>query len=276
MKKLILPLVLLAALVILLNTRFGVFIVFDVVGDLFDDSDGFVARPLSIASKGHLTGTQVPLPAAIEQPSGIAVTDTMRLISTDQAELFALSPSFKEVLASQDFIGGPLLFKQGSVETIAVSPLSSTELSIAGELGAIQHWRRGADGWSQFSESAPTGAMDAEFTGMTRVGDEHWLVADGGLDIYVLERDLWLPVPGDPGDLLASGIAFDGKRLWLVVENIPSIIALDPVSLDILEAHTIDAPEPSDIAVHQGFAYVTVDHNYFDLKPPLYRYELPN
>ncbi len=123
MKKLTLALVLLTALVVLLNTRLGVFIVFDVFGDLFDDSDGFVARPLSIESSGHLVGTQIPLPKAIEQPSGIAVTDTLRLISTDQSELFTLSPSFKEVLALMIWLTP--LFILGSTNTKLVSFKSS-------------------------------------------------------------------------------------------------------------------------------------------------------
>lgn len=37
----------------------------------------------------------------------------------------------------------------------------------------------------------------------------------------------------------------------------------------------IDAGESSDIAVLDGSAYVTIDHNYFDPRPPLLVYALP-
>ena len=84
--------VLIVALAVLLNTRFGVFIVFDVLGDVgtdnleLDSAKGPLRLNHAIIARKH-----IQLPLAIEQASGIHVTTNRIYLSTDQAELFELN-----------------------------------------------------------------------------------------------------------------------------------------------------------------------------------------
>ena len=78
---------------------------------------------------------------------------------------------------------------------------------------------------------------------------------------------------GDVSSLLISSIDCDDGFFYLITENYTSIIVLDE-TYSVIEIVGIGAGEASDIAVHDGIAYVTVDHNYFDPRPPVFRYRL--
>ena len=80
--------------------------------------------------------------------------------------------------------------------------------------------------------------------------------------------------PGaDSSSLLISGIDCDEEYFHIITENYASIEILDK-TFRINEVVGLDAVEASNIAIHNRYIYVTVDHNYFDPKPPVYRYNL--
>lgn len=268
----------------LVNTRLGVFLVFDVVGDL-SGSDNLATDtqngPLKVTRWLAATNT-INVPATLEQASGIQVGPNVIWVSTDQAELFKLDHTGNPLCPQMPLLGGPLLFKQGSLEGIW---LEGSELHGIGELGAIARWSI-QDNSALVLEPTPlpTTIAALEYTGISQYHNKLYAVSDEGLKIYDLESAIayqpnlegHLKLGQSVEDLLLSGIAADERYLYLITEAYPSILVVDPSNWTLVEVLGIDPVEASDIAVHEGLAYVTVDHNYFDPRPPIYVYTLAN
>ena len=109
-----------AVLLVLTTTRFGVFIVFDILGDI--GSDNLVVNPEEGPLRIDRTLSAVRLivtPDQVEQISGLHIDATGIYASTDQVELFHLQET-GELQASHTLISGPLLLRQGSLEGIAL------------------------------------------------------------------------------------------------------------------------------------------------------------
>lgn len=282
MKKAILATALVAVFLVLTTTRFGIFIVFDVLGDV--GSDNLPSDPTEgpLVLSGFLSAQQrIALPDSLEQGSGLHVDRQHIYVSTDQAELFTLSHAGSEAGPVNRLIGGLLIMRQGRLEGIAVQ---GERLLGIGELGEIAAWRREDGRWrSTEAVTLPDGLDDLEFTGLTRFRDDLLGTVDDGLAIWNLgtgerrQPELGAHLrPGRTADgLVVSGISADASSLYLITENYSSILRVDPVAWRVTDVWGIDAGEPSDIAVLDGLAYVTGDHNYFDPRPPLLVYALP-
>jgi len=282
MKKAIAAAVLVGLLLVLTTTRFGIFIVFDVLGDVGSDNlpTDPTAGPLVLS--GVLRAKErIPLPESLEQASGLHVDSQHIYVSTDQAELFTLSHAGVEARPASRLLGGLLILRQGRLEGIAVD---RNRLLGIGELGALRSWRYDAALWRPAESTAlPDGLEDLEFTGITRFSTDLLATADDGLAIWDLgtgnRHELTAEAHLKPGrsadELLVSGIAADASSVYLVTENYASILRVDPIAWRVIDVWGIDAGESSDIAVLDGSAYVTVDHNYFDPRPPLLVYALP-
>ncbi|MDE2851727.1 MAG: hypothetical protein OXP74_14055 [Acidobacteriota bacterium] len=282
MKKAIAVAVLVGLLLILTTTRFGIFIVFDVLGDVGSDNlpTDPTEGPLVLSGVLRAQG-RIPLPESLEQASGLHVDGQHIHVSTDQAELFTLSHAGIEARPVSRLLGGPLILRQGRLEGIAVD---RNRLLGIGELGALRSWRYDEERWrSAESTALPDGLEDLEFTGITPFGNDLLATADDGLAIWNLgtgeRQEPTVEAHLKPGrsavELLVSGIAADASSVYLVTENYASILRVDPITWRVMDVWGIDAGESSDIAVLDGSAYVTVDHNYFDPRPPLLVYELP-
>ncbi len=282
MKKAIAAAVLVGLLLILTTTRFGIFIVFDVLGDV--GSDNLPTDPTEgpLVLSGVLRAKErIPLPESLEQASGLHVDGQHIYVSTDQAELFTLSHAGVEARPTSRLLGGLLILRQGRLEGIAVD---RNRLLGIGELGALRSWRYDEERWQPSESTAlPDGLQNLEFTGITRFGTDLLATADDGLAIWNLGTgdrhepnvDAHLRPGRSADELLVSGIAADASSVYLVTENYASILRVDPIARRVMDVWGIDAGESSDIAVLDGSAYVTVDHNYFDPRPPLLVYELP-
>lgn len=282
MKKAIVAAALVAVFLVLTTTRFGIFIVFDVLGDV--GSDNLPSDPTEgpLVLSGFLNAQQrIPLPDSLEQGSGLHVDRQHIYVSTDQAELFTLSHGGVEAAPVTRLLGGLLIMRQGRLEGIAVQ---GERLLGIGELGEIAAWRSEDGKWRSTEAMAlPDGLDDLEFTGLTRFGDDLLGTVDDGLAIWNLgtgerrQPEIGAHLrPGRTADgLVVSGISADASSLYLITENYSSILRVDPVAWRVTDVWGIDAGEPSDIAVLNGLAYVTGDHNYFDPRPPLLVYALP-
>lgn len=282
MKKAILATALVAVFLVLTTTRFGIFIVFDVLGDV--GSDNLPSDPTEgpLVLSGFLSAQQrITLPDSLEQGSGLHVDRQHIYVSTDQAELFTLSHGGSEAGPVNRLLGGLLIMRQGRLEGIAVQ---GERLLGIGELGEIAAWRREDGRWrSTEAVTLPDGLDDLEFTGLTRFGDDLLGTVDEGLAIWNLgtgerrQPEIGAHLrPGRTADgLVVSGISADASSLYLITESYSSILRVDPVAWRVTDVWGIDAGEPSDIAVLNGLAYVTGDHNYFDPRPPLLVYALP-
>ena len=272
-----------ALIALLLFTRFGVFIVFDVLGDLTgsDDLDTEPAAGPLVLDRMLYHTDAITLPGELEQPSGIDITAMQIFVSTDQAELFELSRSGR--LENQtDLLGGPLLLKQGTLESIVFVQDDEPEVWGIGELGVLARWRWTRAGWTRIDDlPLPAGLQASEFTGLTRLDGVLYATTET-LGVVNLSTGEMLEVRlGDrlkPGraasEVMLSGLAHDGSLLYLVTENHASLIAVEPETGEVVEIIGIDAGEASDVVMQGGVAYVTVDHNLFDARPPLFVYEI--
>lgn len=264
---------------LLANTRLGVFLVFDVLGgstdNLVTDSN---AGPLNI-SRSLLADSSFTLPDELEQPSGIIVDESTVYISTDQAELFVLDRQFKLKEQKSNLIGGILLLKQGSLEAIS---LADEQIVGIGEIGVIGNWARTMNNWLRLEDSPlPDSLSGNEFTGVCMNSMGSWATTDSAHYLFNLDNGSehsihygsFAKPESDLTQLMISGIDCNEDNYYLITENYTSIIVLG-LDFRAIEVIGIDAGEASDIAIHNLSAYVTVDHNLFDDRPPVYRYEL--
>ena len=171
MKKAIALAVFAAVLWVLTSTRFGVFIVFDILGDI--GSDNLPTDPARgpLVLSGMLAARErIPLPDSLEQGSGLHVDRQHIYISTDQAELFTLSHDGAEAGPVSRLLGGWLILRQGRLEGIA---LRGSQLFGVGELGEIAAWRNDQGRWlSAQARALPDSLKALEFTGATWFGDD--------------------------------------------------------------------------------------------------------
>lgn len=272
----------LSLIILLFNTRVGVFIVFDVLGDAFgsDNLPTLAAQGPLRLTRSISADERIVLPDAIQQASGLSISGDHILISTDQAELFVIDAEGELQTKPADLIAGPLLLKQGSLEGIQ---FQSEELVGIGELGALASWSEDGNSWLRNpDQKLPAAIADYEFTGLTQHRNQLWATTDEGLLLVNLtsgsQRRLDLSAYLKPNrrqsELLLSGLASDGEYLYLLTENYASLIVYETETESIQEIVGIDAIEASDIAIKDNRAWVSVDHNYFDARPPLHVYSL--
>ncbi|NKB99801.1 MAG: hypothetical protein GKR90_15075 [Pseudomonadales bacterium] len=277
------------ALFMLAHTRIGVFIVFDVFGDLFEATDNLVTD----AEQGplRLDRSLQPLrrllvPAEIEQISSLSIGSGELWLGTDQSELFSISAA-GELLQKFDLLGGPLLFRQGSVEGLVRDGRS---FLAGGELDTIGHWSLTENKLTRLDDVSASVASQ-ELTGLCQNSRGVWGSLETAQIIevslgktYDLDLSGYLKPDHDLDALLFSGLDCDDENFYLVTENYASLVVARPAAgaelgaianFGVYGVFALDPIEASDVAVDEGLVYVSVDHNYFDPHPPLYIYELP-
>lgn len=280
-KRLLFVAISIAIVLFLSHTRLGVFIVFDGVGDLFHKTDNVNTDsnqgPLVLDRSLTAEATFI-LPAEMEQASGIVASEGKFYISTDQAELFVLDAQFAPLLET-DLLGGLLILKQGSVEAIS---MGDQQVMAIGELGVVGVWDVGNSFGNRLNDiTLPAELAELEYTGLCKNSRGMWAVTDEFGVLYNLTsgKNHSFDVSGSTKaerhfeELMISGIDCDEDKFYLITENYTSIVILDK-SHNLLEVVGIDKIEASDIAVSDDQIYVTVDHNYDDARPPVYKYRL--
>lgn len=276
----------------LTNTRLGVYILLDYFGD--DESD-LVADPRLGPVELSEFVTAVPaytLPLDIDQPSGISYLqgESAFAIVTDQAELFVVSEDFETIQSETALAGGLLVMRQGTVESAGA--IDEDRLAVTGESGRIDVWRKGADlAFSVDAEIEVSGFEgEAEFSGVAynpQTG-EYYLSSDEALTIYVvdpegrvrreisLETDLrgQLKSGRSLNEYQLSGLDFSNGLLFAVSETYNTIFTIDPAGGLTRTIGIEGGDQISDIAVHDNRAYLPIDHNHVDERPPLFVAEL--
>ena len=276
----------------LTNTRLGVYFVTDYFGD--DESD-LVADPHlgPIELSDYVTAVPAyELPLEIEQPSGISYLEGENAFAvvTDQAELFVVSDDFRTIQSRTELAGGLLLMRQGSVE--AAGMIDRDRIAITGEMGSIDVWRKDADlSFSADTEIEVSGFGDEpEFSGIAFNPQtmEYYLASDETLTISVLDREggvlreiaLEDSLRGreKPGRSLTefqlSGLAYSNGQLFAVSETYNTIFVIDPARGVVRTLGIEGGGQVSDIEVHENRAYLPIDHNVVDERPPLFVVDL--
>lgn len=267
-----------------LDTRLGVHLMLDVLPELGKKpevqthaTDG----PLRLTAQLAPAAT-IALPSRIEQASGIKHRGGRVYIATDQTEIFELDSDYREVSAGTELIGGPLLFKQGSLEGIEVA---GDTLVGAGEFGALPRWVKQADGrWKRVGDvPVPAALASMELSGITdtpqsrlAVSEDHAAILDlGDGSTRLLEYGSFLRDNANLASLKFSGIAYADERLYILSESHTMIIVARFPGLEVESVFGIEACAAADLSVHGGRAYVVVDHNYGQAVEPIRVFDLP-
>ncbi|MEM1206369.1 MAG: polyprenol monophosphomannose synthase [Acidobacteriota bacterium] len=306
-KLIALAVCLLVASTLLLTTRFGVWLMLDA----FESVD---EQPLQLdAAAGPLSSlpfegqiASIPMPPGIEQPSGIALDGRTGawLVTTDQAELFVLDPSMSRVLSRTLLLKTLPVFRQGRVEAVAFVPGArrlDDRLAFTGETGDIGIWRR-ASGENSFEWTRDTSIpldgeladLEASALAFDPSAGELFIAASGSPVLYVVKlegtllrrlsldsTEHWPPRAVKPGrradELRISGLSLVEGSLWAVSENFTTLLRIDPGSGRVTDLWSLpDLGEASDLAIAEGSAVFTIDHEWSDPRPSFRRLELPS
>ena len=278
-------------LLMLTNTSLGAYILLDY---LADDDSGLVADPRAgpLELSEFVTAVEaVPaMPPEIDQPSGITYLEADRAfaIVTDQAELFVVSDDFTTVRSETAVLDGLLVTRQGRME--AVVGIDGQRVAVTGEIGdRIDIWRKGDEpGFSletsiDLSSLAGGGEVEVEGIAHNAQTGEFYLSSDETLAIAVIDasgrllRELTFEddLRGrlKPGRSLSeyqlSGLDYADGLLYAVSEPYNTLFVIDPEQ-GLVRALGIENGGPiSAIAVRDGTAYLPLDHNWVDPRPPL-------
>jgi len=271
----------------LANSRLGVYILLDYFGD---DESGIVTNPASGPLELAEFRTAVAayaLPPQIDQPSGMTYLEADRAFAvvTDQAELFVVSDDFTTVRSATALAGGLLVTRQGFTE--AAASIDGRRIAVSGESGRIDVWRKGAEpGFMPEAAVELSGYAGAgEFSGIAynSQSGEYYLSSDETLSIAVVDaagrllRELTFEddLRGrlKPGRSLSeyelSGLDYTDGRLFAVSETYNTLFIIDPEQGLVRTLGIENGGQISAIAVRDGTAYLPLDHNYVDERPPL-------
>lgn len=263
------------------NTRMGVHIMLDVLAAGNADAMDYNTEtgPLTLISTLEPID-EITLPKAVEQPSGIQHRGDTVYIATDQVELFVLSGDFSSVSRRQELVSGLLIFKQGQLESIEYV---DDEVLLAGEFGAIWVWENNGGELTRVDDIVlPSSIGNMELSGMTQASDRLLAVSDETtmvLDLSTgatleLEFGDFLKEGADPSALKYCGIASEDGKLYILSESHSCILVVDSTDFSVNAVYGIKPGPVADLAVRDGLAYVIVDHNYTEPKPPVYVYNL--
>ena len=276
-------------LLMLTNTSLGAYILLDY---LADDDSGLVADPragpLELSEFVTAVEAAPAMPPVIDQPSGIAYLEADRAfaIVTDQAELFVVSDDFTTVRSETAVLDGLLVTRQGRME--AVVGVDGQRVAVTGEIGdRIDIWRKGAEpGFSleaSIDLSSLAGGGEVEGIAHNPQAGEFYLSSDETLAVAVIDasgrllRELTFEeeLRGrlKPGRSLSeyqlSGLDYADGLLYAVSEPYNTLFVIDPEQ-GLVSALGIENGGPiSAIAVRDGTAYLPLDHNWVDPRPPL-------
>lgn len=252
----------------------------------------FAAGPLHPSAEMRADGLY-DLPANLVRASGIERVDDTVYVSTDHGDIFVLTRNYK-LVAHAGLTGGPQVLRQGAVHAITL--VGDAVLAI-GAQGVVRAWAK--DDWRDL----PDEDIAAPVASHTITGLAHH---DGDLLATVIQPGTGTPAragsparPGAPAlanlttgevkpikfgpfvkegrsasELELAGISTDGQHLFAVSRNYTSIITIDPATGGVTQVVAIDPIAATDVAVHQGRAYVTVDNGYFDPAPAIHAYDL--
>ena len=275
----------------LTNTPLGAYILLDY---LADDDSGLVADPAAgpLELSEFVTAWEAApaMPTQIDQPSGMTylAADRAFAIVTDQAELFVVSEDFATVRSATAVLEGLLVSRQGRME--AVASIDGQRVAVTGEIGGrIDIWRKGAEPGFTLETSIDlsdyAGGSDVEIEGIARNAQtgEFYLSSDETLAIAVVdatgrplrqltfEDDLRRQLK--PGRALSeyrlSGLDYADGLLYAVSEPYNTLFIIDPEHGLVRTLGIKNGGPISAIAVRDGTAYLPLDHNYVDPRPPL-------
>lgn len=275
-------------LLMLTNTSLGAYILLDY---LTDDDSGLVADPAAgpLELSEFVTAFEAApaMPPEIDQPSGITYLEDDRAfaIITDQAELFVVSEDFTTVRSTTLVLDGLLVRRQGVMESAV--DIDGEHVAVSGQTGRIDFWRKDAESGFSLETTIELSGYDGEgeIEGLAHNPQtgELYLTFEEKLAIAVVDatgrvlRELTFEddLRGQlkPGRALSeyqlSGLDYADGLLYAVSEPYNTLFVIDPEQGLVRTLGIVNGGPISAIAVRDGTAYLPLDHNYVDPRPPL-------
>ncbi|MFL2546216.1 MAG: hypothetical protein ACJ0SL_02475 [Candidatus Rariloculaceae bacterium] len=278
------------AVLLLTNTRFGVWLLLDAFPDGDEASNADPRSGPILISEFRSAEPASQLPGGIEQPSGISyVEDADRFfVSTDQAELFVLDGALSAFQSSKVLARKPLILRQGSVE--AATAISSDSAIVAGEMDSLELWRWAADdSWYRDAIIEISGYDgEIEFAGVAYNpdSDEYYAATDEAFEVLVLDaagavlrtialtEGLDLKAGRALSEYAISGLDYAEGKLYVLTETYNTILVIDSANGIERIVGVEGGGQLAAIAIANGRAYMPVDHNWNEERPPLYVVDL--
>ncbi len=271
----------------LTSTQLGVFLIFDLLGDLKGTDNFQTTHQDAPFELSHVLDSPeiILLPKEIKQVSGLVAHPTRFALLTDQAEFINLprDPHF-EAESESIFPRTPLLFKQGSLEAITQI---DNEYWLAGD--RPNFLRIDQEGEVIAKRPLPQGMESSEITGLAWGDGTLFATSSDTMQVHAIQLNTdkvqqidldfqsFTQTPINPDALMWSGVAYDAGLLYLIAENIPVIVVANPQTGQVMQTIGIaEGSEFSDIAVRDGVIALPQDHNLFDPRPPLRLYPSPS
>ncbi|MEP5154508.1 hypothetical protein [Planktotalea sp.] len=267
----------------LLFTRFGAFIVFDVLADIGapDRQEMTYLDAPVIVPQTLKNPSEIPVPKHIEQISGLFRKDDKLFLSTDQSEVFVIDET-GQTRGGNVFPFTPLLIRQGRLEAITWTGLA---FGLVGEFGSML---RVSERFERLENlHLPSQIAELEYSGLSSGPDKFFFTTDGTAKITALVRstgevrsfDLDFDAFAKPGQnpqmLRWSGIAYNNGLIYMSAQDYPIVVVADANSGRLVTVLGMEGTIPfSDVAVSDAQLYVPRDHNYFDPRPPILVFEL--
>lgn len=227
----------------------------------------------------HPISLSIALPEEVKQPSGIDFDETRGafFLVTDQAEIMELTENFQAVTSSVTISSKPLIFRQGSVESI---DCFQDKMYIGGDLGVLEIWEKADNTWKKSAAIQPQGSqginLEAEALAIHPENGNIYLGKDSTITIidpkgnFVSEYALQgVPKRGRQlSDYIIAGMDFYEGVLYVLTEYHSAILQVNPSSGEIIAVEALEGiTEGAGLAVTAESYFVVVDHELNEASP---------
>ena len=227
----------------------------------------------------HPIALSIALPEEVKQPSGIDFDETRGafFLVTDQAEIMELTENFQAVTSSVTISSKPLIFRQGSVESI---DCFQDKMYIGGDLGVVEIWEKADNTWKKSAVIQPQGNqginLEAEALAIHPENGNIYLGKDSTITIidpkgnFVSEYALQgVPKRGRQlSDYIIAGMDFYEGVLYVLTEYHSAILQVNPSSGEIIAVEALEGiTEGAGLAVTAESYFVVVDHELNEASP---------
>ncbi|MEM9546823.1 MAG: hypothetical protein AAGA77_12665 [Bacteroidota bacterium] len=221
----------------------------------------------------------VHLPKKVKQPSGIDFNQEKNsfFIVTDQAEIVELSEDLVEVNSFVTMSKKPLIFRQGTVESV---DFYQNKLFVGGDLGIIEIWEKQSHEWIKTgaiqSKQKNAAYMEAEALAINPSTENLYLGKDHTIAIVdqegnlVSEFDLQVSTKDNRSvsEYAISGMDFYDGQLYVLTEYHSAILSVNPFNGEVDSIFALEGiTEGAGLCVRENSFIVVVDHELNEVSP---------
>ena len=226
----------------------------------------------------------IELPSKVKQPSGIDFDEKENafFLVTDQAEIMELTEDLKDISSSVTISNKPLLFRQGSVESI---DCYENKMYIGGDLGVIEIWEKTSNDWRKTGSVKPQTNqgvnVEAEALAINPSNGNIYIGADNTITVinqqgkFTAEFALQMTAKSgrSVSEYIIAGMDFYKGALYVLTEYHSAILMVNPSSGEINAVYALEGiTEGAGLAVTEEAFFVVVDHELNEASPGVKMY----